>query len=110
MEPLAAWSLTSVLKCPYFWEVLAAIASRAKRVLLLKGKNMKKVVGIVVLCASLALAPVAASAHTRHHHAHDAELLVAVGGGAAAGAVIAGPVGAVVGGVIGLVIIHHHHF
>ena len=71
---------------------------------------MKKAIGIVALCAGLALAPVAASAHIRHHHVHDAELVIGVGGGVAAGAVVAGPVGAVVGGVIGLIIIHHHHF
>ena len=68
---------------------------------------MKKVAGIVALCAALVLAPMAASAHSKRHHMSDAEL-VGVGAGVAAGAVIAGPVGAIVGGVVGWVVVRHH--
>lgn len=69
---------------------------------------MKKVAGIVALCAALVLAPMAASAHAKRHHVKDAEL-IGVGAGVAAGAVVAGPVGAIVGGVVGWVVVRHHY-
>jgi hypothetical protein len=53
---------------------------------------MKTAIASAILAASLALAPLPASAHER---VGDAAI------GAAAGAVVLGPVGAVAGGVIG---------
>src|SRR5262249_26338562 len=56
------------------------------------GHIMKTAITSAILAASLALAPLPASAHER---VGDAAI------GAAAGAVVLGPVGAVAGGVIG---------
>lgn len=74
---------------------------------------MKKILGIALVGAVVALAPVGASAGTSCKkgttcHKHDAhEEVIGVGAGALAGAVIAGPLGAVVGGVAGLFIVKH---
>lgn len=70
---------------------------------------MKKFVGVALLGAAIALAPVAASAHYKKGtHKHDAQgEVIGVGAGALAGAVVAGPLGAVVGGIAGLFIVKH---
>lgn len=70
---------------------------------------MKKIVGVALLGAVVALAPVAASAgYKKPAHKHDAhEEVIGVGAGALAGAAIGGPVGAVVGGIAGLFIVKH---
>ena len=71
---------------------------------------MKKIVGVALLSAAVALAPVSAFAgYKKHPHKHgsDHEEVIGVGAGALAGAAIAGPVGAVVGGIAGLFIVKH---
>ncbi len=68
---------------------------------------MKKTAVILALCGGLALAPISASAHVKHHHMHDGKIIVGVGAGVVTGLIVGGPVGAAVGAVVGLVIIHH---
>jgi len=71
---------------------------------------MKKFVSIAVISAAVALAPAAASAHSKHKgYHHGPEAVVLLGAGIGAGAIIAGPVGAAVGGVAVLVVGHVAH-
>ena len=71
---------------------------------------MKKIVGVALLGAVVALAPVGAMAgsYKKAAHKHNAhEEVIGVGAGALAGAAVGGPVGAVVGGIAGLFIVKH---
>ena len=74
---------------------------------------MKKIIGVALIGAVVALAPVGASASShckkgKACHKHDAhEEVIGVGAGALAGAAVGGPVGAVVGGLAGLFIVKH---
>ena len=71
---------------------------------------MKKIISVAVISAVVALAPTAASAHSKHKgYHHGPEAIVLLGAGIGAGAVIAGPVGAAVGGVAVLVVGHIAH-
>ncbi len=73
---------------------------------------MKKIISIAAIIAAVALAPSAASAHSKHKHGfyhHNAEDVVILGAGVGAGAIIAGPVGAVAGGVAVLFLGHVAH-